>query len=149
MSNLNRVMMIGRLTADPELRTVGNSKQLSQFGLATNYNWKNNAGTWNEGVDFHRVVAWDKLGTRVATAYKKGDQVYIEGKLRTRVWTNQQGEKQWSTEVVAQRVLSMMSSAGKQAAKEAEQTAIESEVQSSTEMEELVYEDKEVSLAAA
>lgn len=143
MSNLNRVMMIGRLTADPELRRVGNAKQLSQFGLATNYNWKDDAGQWNEGVDFHRIVAWDKLGTRISAAYKKGDQVYIEGKLRTRSWTNQQGEKQWSTEVVAQRVLSMMSSAGKKAAKEAEEKAAEAEVESDVQADELVYEEKE------
>lgn len=119
MSNLNRVTMIGRLTTDPELRNVGDQKQLVQCNVATNYHWKNGEGEWQEGVDFHRVVAWDRLGERVATAYQKGDQLFVEGKLRSRSWTTESGEKRWSTEVVAQRVLSMQSAAGKKAAEDA------------------------------
>lgn len=123
MSNLNRVTMIGRLTTDPEQRNVGDQKHLTQCNLATNYSWKNGEGEWQDGVDFHRIVAWEKLGDRVAKAYKKGDQLFIEGKLRSRSWTTESGEKRWSTEVIAQRVLSMSTAVGRKAAQEAEELA--------------------------
>lgn len=111
--------MIGRLTADPELRNVGDQKQVVQCNFATNYSWKNQEGDWQDGVDFHRIVAWGKLGERVSAAYKKGDQLFVEGKLRSRSWTTEAGDKRWSTEVVANRVLSMTTVAGKQAAEDA------------------------------
>ncbi len=106
MRNLNRVTMIGQLTADPESKeTAGGS--LAKFGLATNYRWKDDSGEWRSGVDFHNVVAWRGLAEKIAAGFQKGDRVFLEGKLTTRSWETDSGDKRYRTEIVASSVVPM------------------------------------------
>ncbi|MFC1598105.1 single-stranded DNA-binding protein [Patescibacteria group bacterium] len=107
MRNLNRVTMIGQLTADPEHKTLPSGQNMTTFGLATNYAWKDKEGEWKSGVDYHRVVSWQGLAEKVAKDFKKGEKAFIEGKLRTRSWEAEDGTKKFTTEIVANNVLSM------------------------------------------
>lgn len=109
MRNLNRVTLIGRLTADPETRQVNTGQHVTSFRLATNYSWKDDAGAWKESVDYHRLVAWNKIAERVATQFTKGELVFVEGKLRSRGWTAQDGSKRSSTEIIVADIAPMLS----------------------------------------
>lgn len=117
--------MIGQLTGDPQVKKLSSGHALTTFGLATNYAWKNENQEWQSGVDYHNVVAWQKLAERIAANFKKGESVFIEGKLRTRSWTNGDGEKRSRTEVVAGNVLAMSRAAAKEAEVNDEDEAIE------------------------
>ncbi len=107
MKNLNRVTMIGQLVADPEQKKSASGKSFSSFGLATNYSWKDAAGEWKSGVDFHRVISWGALAEKILQTCKKGQKVFLEGKLRTRSWETENGEKRYRTEIVATQVIPM------------------------------------------
>ncbi len=110
--DLNKVMIIGRLTRDPELRTTPSGASVCQVGLATNYVYNNQqTGQKVEQVEYHNVVLWRKLGEIAAQYLKKGQQVYIEGRLKTRSWDGTDGKKNYKTEIVADNMI--MLSAGK------------------------------------
>lgn len=98
--SLNRVQLIGNLTRDPELRYTPNGNAVVTFGLATNRTWTTDAGEKREEVDFHRVVAWNKLAELCSQFLTKGRKVYVEGRLSTRNWTGQDGAQKSTTEVV-------------------------------------------------
>jgi len=100
---LNKVMLIGNLTRDPELRQTQDGTAVCSFGLATNEKYKDKNGTTQEITEFHNVVVWGAQGENVAKYMRKGSQVYVEGKLRTTSW-EQDGIKKYKTEVVASRV---------------------------------------------
>lgn len=121
MKNLNRVTLIGQLTADPESKRVPTGHDLTTFGVATNYSWKDDEGEWQNGVDYHRVVSWQKLARDAAKQYKKGDKIFLEGKLRTKSWVTDDGTKAFRTEIVAHNLLPMTSKAAKAKVKELEQ----------------------------
>lgn len=109
MSNLNKVMLIGRLTRDPEMRYLPSGQPMTSFGLATNrYQADPNGGERREFTDFHNIVAWNigrrNLAEIVAQYLKKGSLVYIEGRLQTRSWEGQDGQKRRTTEVIANDV---------------------------------------------
>lgn len=108
MSNLNRVMLIGRLTKDPEMRYTPSGQPVTSFSIATNRYTKGPDGDRREFTDYHNIVAWN-IGTRslaelVAQYTRKGSLVYIEGRLQTRSWEGQDGQKRRTTEVVANDV---------------------------------------------
>ncbi len=108
MSNLNRVMLIGRLTKDPEMRYTPSGQPVTSFSIATNRYSKGPDGDRREFTDYHNIVAWN-IGTRslaelVAQYTRKGSLVYIEGRLQTRSWEGQDGQKRRTTEVVANDV---------------------------------------------
>lgn len=108
MSNLNKVMLIGRLTKDPEMRYTPSGQPVTSFSIATNRYGKGTDGDRREFTDYHNIVAWN-IGTRtlaelVAQYTKKGSLVYIEGRLQTRSWEGQDGQKRRTTEVVANDV---------------------------------------------
>jgi len=104
--DLNKVMIIGRLTRDPELRTIPSGASVCQMGLATNYVYNNQqTGQKVEQVEFHNVVLWRKLGEIAAQYLKKGNQVYIEGRLQTRSWDGKDGQKHSRTEIVADNMI--------------------------------------------
>lgn len=103
MYNTNRVTLIGQLTADPQLSTTQSGKAKLVFRLATNYSWKNSDGEWQDGVDFHQVVAWRKTAERMKD-HTKGERLYVEGKLHTHSWEDDAGERRYSTEIIASRV---------------------------------------------
>jgi single-strand DNA-binding protein len=98
--SLNRVQLIGNLTRDPELRYTPNGNGVCTFGIATNRSWTTDAGEKREEVDFHRIVAWNKLAELCSQFLTKGRKVYVEGRLSTRNWTGQDGAQKTTTEVV-------------------------------------------------
>ena len=104
--DLNKVMIIGRLTRDPELRTTPSGASVCQMGLATNFVYNNQqTGQKVEQVEYHNVVLWRKLGEIAAQYLKKGRRVYIEGRLQTRSWDAKDGQKKSRTEIVADNMI--------------------------------------------
>lgn len=98
--SVNKVILIGRLCKDPESRQA-NGKSVCNFSLATNESWRDADGQKQERAEFHRIVVWGKLAEVAAKYLSKGSQVYIEGKLQTREWTDKDGQKKYTTEIVA------------------------------------------------
>lgn len=99
---LNKVELIGRLGADPEIKRMNNGNEVCNLRLATSEKWRDkNSGERKEKTEWHRVTVWVEGLIKVAEQYlKKGDLVYIEGKIETRKWTDQSGAERYSTEVV-------------------------------------------------
>jgi single-strand DNA-binding protein len=104
MSGVNKVILIGRLGADPEVKAVGPGSQVARLSLATSESWTDKEGQRQEKTEWHRVVVWGKLAELCGKYLAKGRQVYIEGRLQTRSWDDAQGVKKYSTEVVAQSI---------------------------------------------
>lgn len=111
--NLNKAMVIGNLTRDPEVRTTPSGQTVASFSVATNFSWTDASGQRQQKAEFHNVVAWRKLGEICGTYLKKGKQVYIEGRLQTRDWVGQDGVKRNRTEIIADNMI-MLGSAGGQ-----------------------------------
>lgn len=104
--DLNKVMIIGRLTRDPESRTTPQGTPITSFSVATGRVWKDQNGTQQEKTEFHNVVAWRKLAEITAQYLKKGRQVYIEGYLQTQSWDDKtSGQKRYRTEIVADNMI--------------------------------------------
>lgn len=104
--DLNKAMIIGRLTRDPELKTTPSGASVCQLGLATNFVYTNQqSGQKVENVEYHNVVLWRKLGEIAAQYLKKGQRVYIEGRLQTRSWDGQDGKKNYRTEIIADNMI--------------------------------------------
>jgi single-strand DNA-binding protein len=101
---LNKVQLIGRLGADPEVKVTPSDLTVATFSLATNRQWTNRDGEMQEETDWHNIVAWDRLAEICGEHLVKGRLVYVEGRLRTRSW-EQNGQKQYRTEVVASDML--------------------------------------------
>lgn len=110
--DLNKVMLIGRLTRDPESKTTPQGVALTTFGLATGRVWKDQQGNQRDATEFHNVVAWRRLAEICAQYLSKGKQVYIEGHLQTRTWDGQDGKKNYRTEVVADNMIMLGSPTG-------------------------------------
>ena len=102
--SVNKVILIGRLGADPELRYTPSGRPVASFRVATNEYWVDANGVKQELTEWHRIVAWGKLAEFCGQYLSKGKQVYIEGKLRTRSWEDRDGNKRWITEVVARNL---------------------------------------------
>ncbi len=101
--SLNKAMLIGNLTRDPELRYTPQGTAVCSFGLATNRSWMpSDATERREETEFHRIVSWNKLAELCSQLLTKGRKVYIEGRLQTRSWETPDGEKRQSTEIVAE-----------------------------------------------
>lgn len=99
--DLNKAMIIGNLTRDPELRTTPNGQNVASFGVATNRQWKNQQGETQEQVEFHNVVVWGRLAEICNQYLSKGRRAYFEGRLQTQQWEAQDGSKRSRTEIVA------------------------------------------------
>lgn len=104
MLSLNKVLLIGHLTRDPELRYTPSGAAVANLGLAVNRRYTNGSGEPKEDVAFLTVVAWQKQAETTAQYLKKGSPVLIEGRLQTRTWESKDGEKRSTVEVVAERV---------------------------------------------
>jgi single-strand DNA-binding protein len=104
MSGVNKVIIVGRLGADPEVKTVSGGNTVARLSVATSENWTDRDGQKQERTEWHRVVVWGKLADLCGKYLSKGRQVYLEGRLQTRSWEDQQGQKKYTTEVVAQTV---------------------------------------------
>lgn len=112
--DLNKVMIIGYLTRDPEMRSIPSGDSVANFGVATNRVWTNNQGQKQEKVEFHNIVAWRKLAEICGQYLKKGNRVYIEGSLQTHDWQGQDGIKRYRTEIVARDMIMLSSRSGEQ-----------------------------------
>jgi single-strand DNA-binding protein len=104
MASVNKVILIGNLGRDPELRYTQQGQAVANFTLATNENWTNKSGDREERTEWHRVVAWARTAELCAEYLAKGRTVYVEGRLQTREWEDKDGQKRRTTEVVAQTV---------------------------------------------
>lgn len=102
---LNKVMLIGNLTRDPESRQIPSGQTVCSFGLATNRTWKDQSGNKQEAVEFHNIVVWGKLAEICAQYLAKGRKAFIEGRLQTRDWEGQDGVKRNRTEIVAENMI--------------------------------------------
>lgn len=102
--SVNKVILVGNLTRDPELRYTPQGTAVASFGLATNREWVSE-GVKKEAADFHNIVAWNKLGELCAQLLHKGSKVYVEGRLQTRDWVNDDGQKRYKTEVVIDEMI--------------------------------------------
>ncbi len=106
--SVNKVILIGNLTRDPELRYTPQGHAVCTFGIATNREWVTN-GEKQESADFHNVVAWNKLGELCAQLLKKGTKTYVEGRLQTRSWDGDDGKKRYKTEIVIDEMVILTS----------------------------------------
>lgn len=103
--DLNKAMIIGRLTRDPETKTIPSGQTVTTFSIATNFTWNDQNGQKQEKVEYHNVVAWRKLAEIAGQYLKKGGRVYIEGRLQTRSWNDQTGQKKYRTEIIADNMI--------------------------------------------
>ncbi len=103
--SLNKVILIGNLTRDPELRYTPTGAAVCTIGLATNRTWVTDAGEKKEETEFHRAVAWNKLAELCSQLLAKGRKVYIEGRLRTSAWTATDGSQRTTTEIVIEDMI--------------------------------------------
>lgn len=98
--DLNRATLIGRLTRDPELKSLPSGRSVATFSVATGRQWTDTNGQKQKQTEFHNVVAWSKQAEIAGQYLKKGMQIYVEGRLQTRDWTGQDGVKRVRTEIV-------------------------------------------------
>jgi len=105
MSSLNKVMLIGNLGKDPEIRYTQDGSPVASFSLATSETWTDKNGNRQEHTEWHNIVAWTRLAELSKRYLSKGRQVYIEGRLRTREWSDKDGNKRRTTEVIASQMV--------------------------------------------
>jgi len=98
--SLNRAQIVGNVTRDPELRYTPNGQAVCSFGVATNRRWKDKDGNNQEQAEFHNIVSWGKLAELMGQLVHKGTKIYVEGRLQTRTWEGQDGNKRNRTEIV-------------------------------------------------
>ncbi len=101
---MNKVILMGRLTRDPELKTTPTGATVAKFSVVTNKKWKDESGQMQEKAEFHNIVAWRKLAETVGQYCKKGNRVLLEGELETRNWEGEDKIKRYATEVIARTV---------------------------------------------
>ena len=109
---VNKVILIGNLGADPEVRFTPSGQAVANFRIATNESWTDKNQQKQERTEWHRIVVWGKLGELCGEYLKKGRQAYVEGRRQTREWTDKEGKKNYTTEVVAQTVQFLGGGAG-------------------------------------
>jgi len=113
--SLNKVMLIGNLGADPEVRSTSNGSRVATLSLATSRQWTTQAGEKQEKTEWHRCVVWNAKGSGLADVVekylKKGDRVYVEGRIEYRTWNDKEGQKRYTTEINV-RDLVMLSGRG-------------------------------------
>ena len=102
---LNKAIIVGNLTRDPEITVIPSGQKVCKFGVATNRVWKDKTGAKQESVSYHNIVVWGRQAETSAQYLKKGQQVMIEGRIETRSWDDKtSGEKKYRTEIIADRV---------------------------------------------
>ena len=105
--SLNKAMIIGNLGRDPEMRYTPGGQAVTQFTVAVNRSYKGQNGEWQEETEWFRVVVWAAMAERAAENLRKGNKVYIEGRLQTRQWEDKDGQKRYTTELVANQVTNL------------------------------------------
>ena len=105
MAGINKVILIGNLGGDPEVRYTPSGVAVAQFNIATSEEWKDkDSGEKRERTEWHRIVAWRRLGEICGEYLSKGQQVYVEGRIQTNTWEDQEGNKRYTTEIIANTV---------------------------------------------
>jgi len=101
--SVNKVILIGNLGKDPEIKYTPSGVPVAKFSLATNERYKDKSGEWQDRTEWHNIVAWQRLAEIVGEYVKKGSKIYVEGRLQTSSWEDKQsGEKKYRTEIIAQ-----------------------------------------------
>lgn len=111
MNSLNRVQLIGNLTADPEVKETPNGQKVATFSIATNRVWKDQAGQRQEETEYHNIVFWGRTAEICEQYLTKGKKIYVEGRLKTRSWEDQAGQKRYRTEIIGENLI-MLSTGG-------------------------------------
>ena len=106
--SINKVILIGNLTRDPELRYTPQGHAVCSFGVATNREWKTD-GEAKESTEFHNIVSWNKLAELCSQLLLKGTKVYVEGRLQTRDWEDDKGTKKYRTEIIIEEMVILSS----------------------------------------
>jgi single-strand DNA-binding protein len=101
MASVNKVILVGNVGRDPELRYTQGGQPVASFSVATNERFKDKSGEWKDRTEWHRIVAWARLAEICGEYLKKGSPVYIEGRIQTRDWEDKEGNKRQTTEIVA------------------------------------------------
>lgn len=114
MSGINKVIIVGRLGQDPEMKAVGQGATVTRLNVATSESWMDKTGNKQERTEWHRITVWGKQAEHCAKYLSKGRQVYVEGKLQTRSWEDN-GQKKYATEIVASTVQFLGGTTGAQA----------------------------------
>lgn len=114
MSGLNKVLLIGHLGGNPAMKYLTNGTPCTTFSMATSRRWKDEGGNTKEETTWHNIVAWNKLAETCNQYLHKGSKVYIEGRLQTRSWDGQDGQKHYRTEIVASAMLMLDSAKPKE-----------------------------------
>jgi len=104
MASLNKVMLIGNLGKDPEVRYTTSGTAVASFSLATSERFKNKGGEWEDKTEWHNVTLWGRLAEIAGEYLAKGKTVYIEGRLQTRKWQDRDGRDRYTTEIVADKM---------------------------------------------
>ena len=104
MASINKAIIIGNLTRDPDVRFMPNSDAVCNFSIATSETWKDKAGVKQEKAEFHNIVMYRKLAEIAGEYLKKGSPVYIEGRLQTRKWQTKEGQDRYTTEIIADQM---------------------------------------------
>jgi len=120
MGCVNKVILVGRLGKDPEIRHTNGGDSVATFSLATSESWKDRGGDKQEKTEWHNIVAWRKLADLANEYLRKGQQLYIEGKLQTREWEDRDGGKRRTTEIVANQLVFLGSGSNGSRREEAE-----------------------------
>jgi single-strand DNA-binding protein len=105
MKSVNKVMLIGNVTRDPELKSTAGGQAVCTFGLATNRVWRDASGEKQSLPEYHNLVAWSRLGEFCQQNVRKGKPLYIEGYLKTRTWETAEGAKAFRTEIVVENLV--------------------------------------------
>ncbi len=113
MAGINKVILIGNLGKDPELRYTPSGTAVASFSLATSEKWKDRDGNMQDKTEWHNIVVWGRQAEIAKEYLSKGRQVYIEGRIQTRSWDDKDGNKRYTTEIIAQR-LNFLGSRGDQ-----------------------------------
>ena len=102
--NLNKAMIVGRITQDLELKTTNTGREVLNFSVATNFGWKDQSGQRQERTEFHNIVSWGPQAKTIAQYFVKGQEIYLEGRLETRSWEDEgSGKKMYRTEIIAEK----------------------------------------------
>ena len=114
--SLNKVILIGNLGADPEVRSTSNGSRVATLSLATSRQWKNQSGEKQEKTEWHRIILWNNKGSSLADLAekycKKGDKIYVEGSIEYRSWQDREGQTRYTTEITAREVILLSGKSG-------------------------------------
>lgn len=113
--SINKAILLGNLTRDPELRHTPSNKAVATLNMATNHSVKNQDGSYVDVPTFHRIIVWGKMAEFVANNCRKGTKIYVDGRITTREYEDKQGQKQRSREIIADNVIPMSESQARRA----------------------------------